>query len=306
MSRVADRPINIRFVHTRFPHWGGRSGYVRLVEALDPTRFRTHLHGASDSDADFPAWLAPVRPALRRMIAGRGMPWYKLSDFAAEARAFLDCLRGGADIVHFLDGEHAPMFLPGALRRAGLRGRRVVASFHQPPDLLRTIVSPNVVRRLDGIMLVSPSQQALVESWARADRMRVLLHGVDDGFFHVRSGPREDGPLRCVTVGHWLRDWNLFAAVAAALPALRFDVVTGSAVSELSNVRVHSGLSDEALAALYRQADILFLPLTESTANNALLEGMASGLPIVSTDLAGVRAYVGDCGAFLAPPGGVA
>ena len=43
---------------------------------------------------------------------------------------------------------------------------------------------------------------------------------------------------------------------------------------------------------LYRGADILFLPLLQSTANNALLEGLASGLAVVATDLEAVRAYV--------------
>ena len=34
------------------------------------------------------------------------------------------------------------------------------------------------------------------------------------------------------------------------------------------------------------------MPLTDLTANNALLEGMASGLAIVATDLPAVRAYL--------------
>jgi glycosyltransferase involved in cell wall biosynthesis len=53
-----------------------------------------------------------------------------------------------------------------------------------------------------------------------------------------------------------------------------------------------SPIEDAALAGLYRAADVLFLPLIESTANNALLEGIASGLPAVVTDLAAVRAYL--------------
>jgi glycosyltransferase involved in cell wall biosynthesis len=75
---------------------------------------------------------------------------------------------------------------------------------------------------------------------------------------------------------------------------MRFDVVTGAdtGLGGLDNVHIYRGIDDGALADLYRTADVLLLPLTDSTANNALLEGMASGLAIVATDLPAVRAYL--------------
>jgi glycosyltransferase involved in cell wall biosynthesis len=60
----------------------------------------------------------------------------------------------------------------------------------------------------------------------------------------------------------------------------------------LPNVTIHSGIDDSALARLYRSADVLFLPLVQSTANNSLLEGIASGLAGAITDLEAVRAYL--------------
>jgi glycosyltransferase involved in cell wall biosynthesis len=100
--------------------------------------------------------------------------------------------------------------------------------------------------------------------------------------------------MRCITVGHWLRDWQLFRSVALALPSFTFEVVAPQAVDleGLPNVRHHRNIKDVRLADLYRSSDILFLPLTESTANNALLEGIASGLPVVATNLEAVRAYI--------------
>jgi glycosyltransferase involved in cell wall biosynthesis len=53
------------------------------------------------------------------------------------------------------------------------------------------------------------------------------------------------------------------------------------------------------LADLYRTADVLLLPLIDSTANNALLEGIASGLPVVATDLPAVRTYLPKGGALV-------
>jgi glycosyltransferase involved in cell wall biosynthesis len=58
------------------------------------------------------------------------------------------------------------------------------------------------------------------------------------------------------------------------------------------NVSVQSGIDDDALRAMYQQADVLFLPVTSATANNTVLEGIACGLPVVTTDLASLRCYL--------------
>ena len=64
-----------------------------------------------------------------------------------------------------------------------------------------------------------------------------------------------------------------------------------------------AGLSDEQLRGVYQQADIFTMPLTDCTANNSLLEAMACGLPIMVSDLPGVRDYVDETTAILVPVG---
>jgi glycosyltransferase involved in cell wall biosynthesis len=289
-----DQPIRIRFEHTRYPQWGRHSGYALFVPWLDPVRFRTVLHGASDSDADLPNWLRPFKRPLKRFIARRGMPWYKLSDFNAELLAFAGFLRRQFDVVHFLDGEHSGMFLPRLLRLVGPSTFRTVVTFHQPPEIASDILNPELLQWFDQVVLVSPSQLEFFRQYVAEDRLHVILLGVDTDFFQPAATPNLTHPIRCITVGHWLRDWSTFTEVARAMGDVAFDVVTGSNVDleGLPNVRRHSGLDDGALAELYRSADILFLPLKQTTANTALLEGIASGLPVVATDLESTRAYL--------------
>lgn len=300
----ADPPIRLRFEHTLFGHWGARSGYPRFVANLSKERFSASLHGAKDSHEECPAWLRPAKPWLVRALKRRRMQWYKLSDLNAEIEALGDCLRGKVDIVHFLDGEHSGQFLPQVLRRTNSRVR-TIATFHQPPDLLDEILDPALVRHLDHVVLMSPSQRPYFEGKIADERVSVILHGVDTDFFHAREAERTSGPIRCVTAGHWLRDWHLFREVALRLPEVEFHAVTSreTGADDLPNVRRRQGLSDDELAALYRNSDILFLPLLDSTANNALLEGMASGLPLVATDLIATRVYSGGMGAILTPMG---
>jgi glycosyltransferase involved in cell wall biosynthesis len=56
--------------------------------------------------------------------------------------------------------------------------------------------------------------------------------------------------------------------------------------------RGSSNISDEELLKLYRQTNLLFMPLKDATANNAVLEGIACGLPVLTTDLVSTREYL--------------
>ena len=162
---------------------------------------------------------------------------------------------------------------------------------------------PTSLRWFDQVVLVSPSQLPFFREHVDEERLSVILHGVDTDFFCPTSRSNGSDRLRCITVGHWLRDWETFAAVAGAMPDVQFDVVVNRdlAIQDLPNVQVHRSIDDLELVNLYRAADILFLPLLQSTANNALLEGMASGLAVVATDLEAVRAYVPDGDGLLLP-----
>ena len=292
--RSIEKPIRIRFEHTRYPHWGGHSGYVLFVRQLDPLRFRSTVHASSDRDVDLPRWLKPARPWLTRLVARADMSWYKMGDLHAEIVAIAAGMAGRFDIVHFLDGEHSGRFLPRFLKRAGRTRIKTVATFHQPPELAKHLLHAESLGWFDQIVLVSPSQLSFFSEHVEEERLNVILHGIDTDFFCPASRSNDSDRVRCITVGHWLRDWQIFAAVAGAMPDVQFDVVANRnlEIENLPNVQVHRSIDDLELANLYRAADILFLPLLQSTANNALLEGMASGLAVVTTDLESVRAYL--------------
>ena len=193
------RPIRIRFEHTRFPHFGNHSGYPQFTRFLDSRRYATSLHGASDDGTECARRLYPFRPLLRLLIARGGMRWYKLSDFNAELEAFLACLRGRVDIVHFLDGEHSGQYLPRMLHMARISSVRVIATFHQPASILRDLIDPRLLRRFDRIVLMSPTQVPYFAQHVATDRLRVILHGVDTDFFRPRSAPGTGDRLRCIT-----------------------------------------------------------------------------------------------------------
>ena len=302
MPRDTEKPIRIRLEHTRYPQMGAHAGYAQLARHLDRQHFKCDLHGASDSDADFPRWLSALKPWLKREILRRKAGWYKLSDLTAEGRLLLPALAGHRDIVHFLDAEHSGRLLPRAAARMRLAGLRTIATVHQPPSILETLIDPAHFAHFDAVIAVAPSQCDYLKRFIEDDRLHVILHGVDTTFFTPSLEPKAPGRLRCVTVGHWLRDWDILRSVVHRLPDIDFDIVTGKpvALEDASNVQLHRAIDDAALLKLYRSADVLLLPLSDATANNTLLEGLACGLPVVTSDLAATRAYLPeDAGIFV-------
>jgi glycosyltransferase involved in cell wall biosynthesis len=267
---------------------------VQFIRELDPRRYQTTLNGVRADDTDLPSWVAPIKPMLERFIRRGRMPWYQLNDLKAELHAFFGCLLGRFDIVHFLDGEHSGQFLPHLVRLARLSTVRTVASFHQPAEIACEVINGDLLKWFDEIVLVSPSQIPFFRQYVPEHKLHVILHGVDTDFFQPSNKKPLLENIHCITVGHWLRDWRVFKEVALQLSEFTFEVVTPvtMTIPNLPNVRVHSGVDDATLATLYKSADILFLPLVHSTANNALLEGIACGLPAVVTDLEAVRAYL--------------
>lgn len=289
--------MRVFILRTHYPHWGAYSGINQFIKYVNKSAYRTREVLVPDNDSDFIIRNARVRERARTFIQKGGMQWYKLSDLTAEARMCRRCLRQRIDVVHYLDGEHSAQFLPQAPRSLGRLRPKVLATYHQPPDILDTLVSRKVVAKLDCITVVSPEQTSYFTDFVAPEKVRVILHGIDTGFFRPDPTARADQTFRCITVGYWLRDYRALRMVAEALESYRnieFGVVSSriDELAGLSNVKTYSGIDDATLLRLYQRADVLFLPLLSSTANNSLLEGIACGLPVLSTALPSVKAYV--------------
>jgi glycosyltransferase involved in cell wall biosynthesis len=285
----------IRIVRTWYPHWGQYSGINQFLKFVDAGRYRVTTQLVQENDSEFPLQSRVVREWLRYWVCRKDMAWYNLSDLRGELTTLAACFSRRELVVHYLDGEHAAQFVPwlsSLPRRVRPHGGVL------PSASSRCWIRPSQRRggaRFDRVIAVAPEQ------WTphRSRGLRTCASSCTGSirFFRPMDKLLHDRTIRCISVGHNYRDYRTVRQVATQLREhhhIEFHVVSPRAtgLEDLSNVIVHKRVDDLGLLKLYQEADILFLPLTKATANNTLLEGIACGLPVLSTLLPSVKAYL--------------
>ena len=293
---------SVHVVSLRMYEHAKASGYDRLVDFLGcpviaPVREWTFTRRA-------------VTRLLRFALRRSGSTWYHRESLLTELHAAREWLKKRGQVFHFLYGENSYRYL-GAMKPISRRNR-IVCTYHTPPDIFRTLVQDRQhLRRLDAIITMSTAQNEFFSEFV-GERVFFVPHGVDVDYFQPNPTRRaESGVVGCLFVGSYLRDLETLARAAAYVGQrtrdVHFSVVTRPESHHhfqgLRNVELYSGVPDEKLLEMYHGADLFVLPLKDCTANNSLLEAIACGLPMVATDLQGVRDYTcGDC-AVLTPKG---
>lgn len=233
-----------------------------------------------------------------------GSGWNALLPVVGELRLALKAPRH-TDVAHFIWSEFASPRHGSWFRN---KAKRLVGTFHASARKLPEVIRENyrALDFLDGITLMSETQKPFfVERGYPEDRMRVFLHGVNIRYFAPadRSPAQPDSPLKGLLVGSTERDHAFMAEVLRALPpgVLELTVLTNRHQRELyyrdvPNAIFPGHLSDQALLACYQQADLLVMPMLDCTANNAVLESMACGTPVMVNRIGGISEYVdGSC-----------
>ena len=193
---------------------------------------------------------------------------------------------------------------------------RTIALFHQPPSWLKLYWRDlSLFSRLGHILVLSDEQRDYIRQYSSRP-IQKIRHGIEHRFFVAQQkSTRPDYPV-LLCVGQWLRDFSVleasFRLIAKRYPTVRLNcVIPRDARSHHSllslarheGVAFFSELPAHELRQLYSEADLLFLPLIDATANNAIVESLSCGLPVISTDVGGMRDYVPPDVGELLPPG---
>jgi glycosyltransferase involved in cell wall biosynthesis len=206
-------------------------------------------------------------------------------------------------VVHLLWGDSDLGYMDLICHRMVIP---ICCTFHGCADELAAVIRrPERLRGLGAIIVVSKTQiEYFLAAGVPEERVVFVPHGVDAQFFTaVGARTPPDSILKVLSVGSYRRNFKLLREICERFQGdnrFQFEIVSSPRFrpmfEDLPNVKFHSGISDSELLATYGRASCLLMTAESSTANNALLEALACGLPIVTERVGGISEYVNaDC-----------
>lgn len=214
------------------------------------------------------------------------------------------------DIFHvqWIKGCEEWMFLNqlfGIKIIVSLRGTQINVSPLVDDSIAKTYKS--IFPQIDGFHAVSDKIASLATLYgADINKIHVIYTGIDLGKINSynKTNHSISNPLQILSVGraHWSKGYNY------AIDALRilldegmnfqYTIITDSLSEELlfqiedcgfgENIKVLNSLPQEEIFKAMQRSDVLLLPSTSEGIANVVLEAMAVGLPVVSSDCGGM------------------
>ncbi len=280
-----------------------------------------YLPGDISSDGIFCNFKKNYPRGIGRLLTiGAGLfgtsDFYNAQSLEAEAKMILNAFTGTYDLIHYTYGE--PYISIGGIINK-LTKSSIIITNHQPVSWWEKHLGIFKKYR-DAVKVITLSDHDTAYFNSRQPGKAVCIpHGVNINFYEppILIGNKDNEIFRVIFTGRYLRDMETLAAVVRKFSAsaykIHFDIVYLEKelvrqpylkeIINLETVSWHHDLSDTGFLNLYQRADCMLLPLEDCTANNAILEGLACGLPIVSTNLPAIKTYLDDSVAILGRKG---
>jgi glycosyltransferase involved in cell wall biosynthesis len=318
-------PRDLVLVREKWSHHSSTSGFDPLAEALKRASAGSITSVEVRSDAGPRSFFKRAGKRLRSVVSSSAVPvaargyglWTEPSHHDAATKAIRLARSHPNALIVLMAGENQ---LSSLYVDSGPEIRsRLVVVLHQPPAWMRLHWRDMaVLNGLRAVVALCESQSRWM-STAIDSPVLTIKHGVRHDVFRPLDSGESKTAGAMLFVGQWLRD---FATLEATLPSIwarrpeaTLDCVVPRQarrepcllrIANDERVRWHADLGVDQLCRLYQRAEVLLLPLIDATANNAIGEALASGLPIVASKTGGAVDYVPEGAGTLCPRGDAA
>jgi len=173
-----------------------------------------------------------------------------------------------------------------------------------------------VLRSASRVIVFSPEQAALVKNkyFVEPARIAIVPNGVANYFFKFKPRPLPADSLKLLFVGRLAiqkRIDRLIDALAITSAPVELTIVgDGEKRASLEKQARRLGLDNVTFAGaktanellkFYQEANAFVLPSDKEGMPLTLLEAMANGLPVIGSDVIGIREFVGKSGVLAEP-----
>lgn len=309
--------IKVAIVLPYFGAGGAEKMVFRLAAGMDQDRYHIEV---------FCVYGPPQKNSMEEILREKGIKLHHIGKklgFSPKAvrKLFQSLDHFAPDLIH----THMYACVYAALWPL-IRNKPFLHTFHTLPEvenarLTRRLLTKWLVSRNRMIpVAISEGNQRLVADYyhVSADRVPMVHNPVDVQRF--AAGKRiEDGVFRFITVGRFSKEKNqqlMYRAFAAFLArgyeARLLLLGKGEEEANLKALAEELGISDridyaghvDNVEDYLKTADVFLLSSHYEAQPLCVLEAMASGLPVISTDVGAVSDIVKDNG-ILVPPGDV-
>lgn len=164
----------------------------------------------------------------------------------------------------------------------------------------------SALSKLDHAIILFEGEINAFSKYIAANNIHFIRHGINIDFFKPASS-NIIIKNKVLIVGHFLRNFEMLLSVYQKIVDdsknyFEFHVIIPSAyrkepvlkeMAKNNKVFFYEKLSDQELLEQYQSSNILLIPMNDSGANSAIVQALAVGLPVLTTDVGGIRSYGG-------------
>lgn len=264
------------YIGFEFPHHkNSKGGYHHIKNYLNYDKIVNVQH-----EMEFPHFIKnhliyKVIRKIRDIILGQGVP------ISIIKLILLNNIKKNI-VFHFIYPENTFKWLCYFKRPYN----KIVFTVHQPFTFYDNETGEKLLNCADDIIVLKQSDVGNFSDFIPNSNVHYIPHGIDVNYFKPSDDVVTNNQV--LMVGNWLRNFELASEVFKLLNKYRPDIQI-SVVSNEENfkyfknitVEFYNKISNDKLLKLYQQSKVVYFPLHEFTANNALLEASSTGANIL-------------------------